>query len=138
MGGKSKKTRRDEERASPQIKIIIGSAIGTALYFLIVAIAAAAVLKSGTGSSAYLPIGFASGILSGFAGGFAAVRPIKEKGAVFGALSGLGQALLCSVVLFNVNRAAAGSGMLILSLIIIICSALGGIAAVNAKRKKKY
>ena len=55
MGGKSKKTRRDEERASPQIKIIIGSAIGTALYFLIVAIAAAAVLKSGTGSSAYLP-----------------------------------------------------------------------------------
>lgn len=138
MGGKSKMTRRDEERASPQIKIIIGSAIGTALYFLIVAIAAAAVLKSGTGSSAYLPIGFAAGILSGFAGGFAAVRPIKEKGAVFGALSGLCQALLCSVVLFIVNRAAAGSGMLILSLIIIICSALGGIAAVNAKRKKKY
>ena len=138
MGSKTKKTRRDEKRASPQIKIIIGSAIGTVLYFLIVAVAAVAVLKSGSGTSVYMPIGFAAGVLSGFAGGFAAVRPIKEKGAMFGALSGLGQALLCSIVLFIVNKATAGSGMFILSLIIIICSALGGIAAVNAKRKKKY
>lgn len=138
MSGKSKKTRRDEKKASPAAKILTGAVLGGAVYFVAVALFAAFALKSGIGFGSYMPAGLALGALSGLVSGFSAVRPIKQNGALYGALSGICQALINTVVLFSVNKARAGTGMLILALIVTAFSVIGGIAAVNIRRKKKY
>ena len=134
VSGKVKKTRRDEKKVSPAAKILIGAVLGSVIYFAAVAVFAAFALKSGVGFSSYMPAGLALGALSGLVSG----RPIKQNGALYGALSGLGQSLINSIVLFSVNKASAGTGMLILAVIVTVASVIGGIAAVNIKRKKKY
>lgn len=138
MNGKSKTSRREENQTSPYIKILIGAVLAIALYFIILALFAVFVLKSGIESSAYMPTGVIIGAVSAFVGGFAAVRPIKQKGALYGGLAGLIQALISSLVLFFANGYSAGNGVFILSAVIILCSVLGGILAVNMKRKMKY
>lgn len=136
MHGKS--SRKDEKLGSPINKIIIASVIGSVLYFAMLAVFAAAALKKGMEASSYMPVGLVLGAVSGFLSGFTAVRPIKEKGALYGALTGFIQSLINSIVLFIVNGGAAGTGIFILAAIVIILAAVGGIAAVNLKIKKKY
>lgn len=138
MSGKSKTSRREEKKGSPLKNIIIAVVLGVAVYFIFIAVFAAFALKSGAGDSSYMPAGMAVGAVSALISGFAAVRPIKEKGAVYGALTGLVQALISSLVLFIVNHASAGNGIFILTAVMIICGMLGGIAAVNMKKRKKY
>ena len=138
MSGKVKKTRRDEKKVSPAAKILIGAVLGSVIYFAAVAVFAAFALKSGVGFSSYMTAGLALGALSGLVSGFFTARPIKQNGAFYGALSGLVQSLINSIVLFSVNKASAGTGMLILAAIVTVASVIGGIAAVNIKRKKKY
>lgn len=136
MVGKS--NRKDNKSKTPFTKIIIGSVISTVLFFIIIALFALSALNSVFSSSSYMPVGMVSGSLTAFAGGFISVRKLKEKGVLFGAVSGIIQAVLCSVILFVINNGSVGTGVFILSALIIIFSALGGIAAVNLKIKKKY
>ena len=138
MGGKQKSSRREEKSAAPYAKIIIGSIAASVLYFIILAVFSALALDSGFSESSYMPAGMAAGALTGFAGGFIAVRPVKEKGLLYGLISGAVQALICSVVLFSVNGASAGNGIFILSALILLFAVFGGVAAVNMKAKKKY
>lgn len=138
MQERAKKSRRDENKASPISKIMIGAVFGSILYFTLLAIFASFALKSNVSMSSYMPAGMVFGAITAFVGGFAAVKPIKEKGAVYGALTGLVQALICSIVIFIVNGAVAGTGIFILMALIIAASAGGGITAVNLKHKKKY
>ncbi len=119
-------------------KICIISALGTVLFFLLLALFSAVALKKGINQSAFLPVGLVSGGLSAFIVGFAAVRPIKSKGILYGALAGSIQSLFCSVILFIANNRTAGTGIFILSGIMILFASLGGITAVNLKIRKKY
>ena len=138
MQDKTKRSHRDENKSSPISKILIGSFVGSLLYFLVLALFALFALKSNVASSSYMPAGLFFCALSAFVGGFAAVKPLKQKGIAYGALSGLVQALVCSTVLFIVNKANAGTGIFILMALTVAASAGGGIAAVNMKIKKKY
>lgn len=138
MSGKPKKSRREEKQSAPFLRIVIAAVSGAVFYFVLIAVFAAFALKSGAGVSSYMPAGLAAGAVSCLFSGFAAVRPIKEKGAVYGSLTGLIQAVVSSIVLFIVNHASAGNGLFILSAIMMICGMLGGIAAVNMKKRKKY
>lgn len=138
MGGKTKSSRKESKYNTKLIKVSVGALVSTVLFFILLAIFAAMSLKSGFSASLYLPAGLAVGAVSGFIGGFLCVRPIKEKGALYGLISGLVQAAVCCAVLFAVNGGAAGNGLFILFGIINAFSVLGGIAAVNLKIKKKY
>lgn len=138
MSGKNKSTRRSEEGGNNYIRIFVGSAVSVIMFFVLLALFALFSLKNGANSSLYVPAGIVFALLSGIAGGFAAVRPIKQKGIPYGALSGLISSLFCSAVLFVVNGNKAGSGLFILAGLIILGSAAGGIGAVNLKFKKKY
>ncbi len=132
------KPRKDDKNKFSIGKICTISVISTVLFFVMIALFSYFALKKGITQSVYLPVGLAIGGLSGFSGGFAVVRPIKEKGIMYGALSGFIQSLLSSVFLFIFNNGSAGTGILILSGIIIFFASLGGITAVNLKIKKKY
>lgn len=138
MGGKSKSSHREEKASAPFGKIITGALTASVLYFIILAVFSLIALNSGASESSYMPAGMAAGALTGFAGGFVAVRPIKEKGLLYGLISGAIQALVCSVVLFAVNGMSAGNGIFILGALILLFAVFGGVAAVNLKIKKKY
>ncbi len=138
MQGKSKKTRRDDNKTSHVTKIIAGSVVGSVLFFVLLAVFAASALKTDIAASSYMPAGIILGALSAFVGGFISVRPLKEKGMPYGALSGLFQALICSIVLFVANKASVGTGVFILMAAVTAGSIAGGISAVNLKIKKKY
>lgn len=138
MGVKNKSSRKESKYNTKLINVSVGAVISTVLFFGLLAVFAALSLKSGFSASLYLPAGLLSGAVSAFLGGFICVRPIKEKGALFGLVSGVVQAVVCSAVLFALNGGAAGNGLFILFGIITAFSVLGGIAAVNLKIKKKY
>lgn len=123
---------------SPVLKAVICGLISSVIYFIIIAVLSFFALKSGFSSSEYMLFGFISGAVSGFINGFITAKLTKEKGALFGLLSGFIQAIVCSAVLFLANGGTAGKGMLILSILIIGLSAVGGVTGVNMKIKKKY
>ncbi len=138
MGVKNKSSRKESKYNTKLIKVAVGAVISTVLFFSLLAVFAVLSLKSDFSASLYLPAGLLSGAVSAFMGGFICVRPIMEKGALFGLISGVVQAVVCSAVLFALNGGAAGNGLFILFGIISAFSVLGGIAAVNLKIKKKY
>ena len=138
MGGKQRSNSKNENNQSLLMKIAIGTAISVVLYFIFIALYAFVSLKTGASASVYMPVGIVLGVLAGLIGGFAAVRPVKQKGFVLGALTGLASAVICAAILFIVNGNKAGNGVFFLMAAIISGSAAGGISAVNLKIKKKY
>ncbi len=139
MSGKSKSSRKNEKSTSNLNKIIFASVIGTVLFFAVICLLSLIALKSnGFNSSLYMPAVLLSGALSGFMGGFTAVRPVRKNGAAYGALTGLVQAVVCSAAAFFINGNKAGSTLFILIAVIIAMGAAGGISAVNLKVRKKY
>lgn len=137
MQGNSIKSRK-EENSSPIFNIFLGSVMGSILFFCLMALFAVAALKSGTDKSMYIPAGMVFGFLSGLSGSFIAVRPLKEKGAIYGCIVGLINSLISSLVLFVVNKGVAGSGIFVLMTLITAGGIAGGIIAVNLKFKKRY
>lgn len=138
MPEKSKRSRRDDTKSSPTSKIAIGAVLGSILYFIILALFALFALKSNVSVSSYMPAGMVLGMLAAFVGGFAAVKPLKKNGIAYGGITGLVQALICSIALFIINKGNAGSGIFILMALMVAAASGGGIAAVNMKIKKKY
>lgn len=129
---------KNDESGFPIKRIIISSFTGCALFFILLLSLAALLLNSSADQSSYLLYGIVAGGISGFAGGFLALRLVKEKGIFFGALCGFVQSLLCSVVIFIINKGTAGNGIFILMAVTTLMSSLGGITSVNIKKKIKY
>lgn len=127
-----------KETGFPISHIALSSVIGTVLFFTILFIEATVMLKTTSTQPAYLVYGIAAGCVSGFLNGFIALKLIKEKGIAFGAISGLIQSLLCLLIICILNKGVAGTGIFILALGVIFFSALGGLTAVNFKKKIKY
>ncbi len=136
---KSKKraSRGEDNSAFPLKSIIIGSVIGVVLFVVLLTVASAAVLSADIGKNLYQVIGLAAGALASFAGGFAAVRPVHKNGVPYGALAGIIQAIIVSIISFAANSASAGTKLFLLMGLMVLCSAAGGIAAVNLKRRRK-
>lgn len=135
----SKQNRRKEDSKSSLInKMIIGSFFGFLIFFAFIAFYALVSLKTGGDVSMYKPAGWFMAFVSGVISGFVSVRPIKEKGAIYGALSGAVVSLAVAAVLFFINNSSAGSSIFILMSLIVAGGVAGGITAVNLKIKKKY
>lgn len=139
MAKNSKSSRSKESDSLNYKNILIGSVLGSVLFFVLISLFSLMLLKSEIlSASFYMSSGLISGAVSGFIGGFAAVRPVKKNGAAAGAISGLVQALICSAAVFFINDNNSGTGIFILMGLIIAASAAGGISAVNLKIKKRY
>ena len=138
MSDKSKKgVLKSNDKKNNYIKLIICGFAGSGVFFLLIAILSFLTLKFSLPDFLAAPLGFVFAALSGFFSGYAAVKPIMQKGLVFGAISGLICLFVCSSILFVINKTNAGIGLIILSLIILAASAVGGIAAVSTKPKRK-
>lgn len=138
MSSKNIKRHGEDSKSVPINKIVIGSIWGIIAFFVFIALYALFSLKTGGETSLYKPAGWFFGFLSGFIGGFVSVRPVKQKGAIYGAVSGSAISLLVAIVLFFINNSSAGSGVFVLMGLILAGGIAGGITAVNLKFKKKY
>lgn len=137
MPEKAKRAKREEQKASPLVRISVGAAVGTGLFFILIAAMALLSLKAGLDSRMYLPCALAAGAVSGIAAGFTAVKPIKKKGILFGGAAGLITSAISAAVSVTVSGEASVK-LLIIIAVITVCSALGGILAANLRKRVSY
>ena len=129
---------KKESKGFPLVPILSVSVVSSVLYFIILALLTVFSLKSSVDRSMYLPFSIGAGGITGFICGFAITKIIKEKGMICGSLSGFIHSLICSVVIFVLNKGTAGNGIFILIAVMTVFASLGGITAVNLKKKIKY
>lgn len=134
----NKSKTKKEESGFPFKSVIIPSAASSVLYFILLAVGALFFLKNSVSSSAYLPFSIGTGAACGFICGFITGKMIKSKGLFYGALSGFIQSLIISLAIFVMNKGVAGNGIFILIAVTVAVSSIGGIIAVNLKKKIKY
>lgn len=116
------------------IKTAIGSGVSLVVFFLLALLAGFVLWKNDADTTSFKYVIFALSAVSGFIGGFVAVRPVRKNGIAFGALSSV---VPCAVIILASVLVAKSSvsvtGWIFIALYILF-SAIGGIVAVN-KRK---
>jgi putative membrane protein (TIGR04086 family) len=119
------------------IKILIGSGVGTLVFFGLTALAAFILLKNDSDTTIYKYIMLLVGAISGFLSGFIAVRPLRKNGIAFGSVSALPVYLIA--VLVSVLMARSGIGIIgwILLPVMVVFASIGGIVAVNKRKKTR-
>ncbi len=132
---KSRRGKEDSGRKKAVLTVLKGSAVGTVLFFLLLLFASRAMLRFDLDSNLLAVFAFTAIALAAFVSGFAAVRPTRKKGVPMGALSVM-PILVVIAVATAIASGSLGHNMLIAAAVMVVCGALGGIAAVNAKRKK--
>lgn len=135
---KNQKSSKGENSRLPFVPVILTSVISTLLFFAFIALYALFSLKTSSDRSLYMPVAIICGALSGFICGFAVARMTKVKGMLYGGISGFVYSLLSSSVIFIMNKGVAGNGIFILIAVAVIAASLGGVSAVNIKKKIKY
>ena len=131
---RSKSKAKDSSVKNIAIKTAIGSAVSLISFFALVAVAAFVLWKNDSDTASFKYIISVIGALSGFLGGFVAVRPVRKNGIAFGALSALipcALIILASALIAKGSISAAGWVFIAVN---VIFAVVGGIVAVN-KRK---
>lgn len=136
----SKEMRKKEENTSSLLikRILIGAAITAGLFFVILCAVSLAALKSDMSEGLYATAGRAIAFVSGFAGGFVSVLPVRKKGLVTGAAGGALGAVPAMIAVFLANTKSSPVSVLILLLIFAAAAAVGGITAANIRKKQKF
>ena len=132
---KNKKKRvSSKENVNPRItflkKIMWGSIFSLIFFFMLMFILALVVVKAGFFESMQNILVFFVALLSTFTGAFLSLRKTREKGLLTGVLSSLPVIIIVSFVILAVAD-NVGIRTAVMSLLMILGGALGGIAAVN-------
>lgn len=135
MSANKVKTQREEKKASPFKTVLIFSAIGTVLFFILLCVFSLIALKIDSSVDTYSWYGFGSIAASAFLSAFAALRKIKKSGIAFGALSGLLQGIVAALASIAANSGAVGLNLAIFMTVACVSAAVGGVLAVNKKTK---
>lgn len=116
------------------IKTAIGSGVSLVVFFLLALLAGFVLWKNDADINYFKYVIFALSAVSGFIGGFVAVRPVRKNGIAFGALSSVVPcAIIILVSVLIAKSSVSVTGWIFIALYILF-SAIGGIVAVN-KRK---
>lgn len=113
------------------IKALIGSAIGTVLFFALIALTSLICLKGDSDPASYKFFVLAAGAVSGFICGFASVKPVKKKGIIAGALSTLPMCFIAVCTAMLISHGGLGLIGWILCAVMLASGGVGGIIAVN-------
>lgn len=132
---KSKRGRETSAKKKTVLSVLKGSAVGTVLFFLLLLLASRAVLRFDLDSALLTVFAFAVAAVAAFAAGFAAVRPTRKNGVPMGAVSAV-PILAVVAVAAAITSGSVGRNMLIAAAIMLVFGAVGGIAAVNFRKKK--
>ena len=132
---KNKKKRvSSKENVNPRVtflkKIMWGSIFSLIFFFVLMLILALIVVKAGISESVQSILVFFVSLLSTFTGAFLSLRKTREKGLLSGVLASLPVIIIVSFVILAVAD-NVGIRTVIMSLLMMLGGALGGIAAVN-------
>ena len=132
---KNKKKRvSSKENANPRVtflkKMMWGSIFSLMFFFVLMLILALVVVKAGLSESMQKILVFFVSLLSTFTGAFLSLRKTREKGLLSGALASLPVIIIVSFVILAVAD-NVGIRTAVMSLLMMLGGALGGIAAVN-------
>lgn len=128
---------KNKSKTGLYLRLFFSSAIGTGLFFLLIAFLSLIATKLNVPDWIFMPAGLFFGCLSGFFAGYTSAIPFKEKGIIYASLGGISCVVLCGTVSFAVNSGRAGTGIFLLSSIIFISSIIGGFISSRKKRKRK-
>lgn len=117
-------------------KLLVGSAVGSAVFFAVAAIMALLILKTDLPQNSVPVLGIAAAAISAFAAGFIGVRPFRKNGIAYGLLSVMPQTVFLITILFFNNAGSLGTVTLIMALAMAAAGGLGGIAAANLKKRR--
>lgn len=136
----SKEIRKKEGNASSLLikRVLIGAAITAGLFFIILCVVSFVGLKSDMSEGLYATAGRTVAAVSGFAGGFVSVLPVRKKGLVTGAVCGALGAVPAMVAVFLANTKSSPVSVLVLLLLFTAAAAIGGITAANIRKKQKF
>ncbi len=127
-----KKQSKNNENPRTQFlkRIFRASLFSAVLFFVFLFILALFVVKIGVSDSMQNILVFFIAVFSVFAGSFAALHKTHEKGLINGTLSAVPVIIfVCMVLLIFMHK--LGLKTVIMSLLMLLGGALGGIAAVN-------
>lgn len=130
--------KREDKKQSYYKNILAGYILQTVMFVLLTVGFAAAVLKSDISQSVWLPCELIFGVICGVSGGFICVRPVKCLALPLSAASGALSGITVFLALLIANGAKTGAISLILLIIMILSSVIGGISAVTLKKKTRY
>ncbi|MBQ2775189.1 MAG: TIGR04086 family membrane protein [Clostridia bacterium] len=134
---KRRQTQEDKGIKYIITKILIGSVLGIALFFILLSLAALVILKNPLDSKILPIITLFISALSAFAAGFISVRPIRKNGILMGVCSSLPLIIaVCAAILFE-SGGSVGVMTAVAVVVMLVCAAIGGIAAVNMKKRNK-
>lgn len=117
------------------IRSAILSAVSSVIYFAMLAIFAAILLKSGLSNNLNPVLNIIAAAVSALIAAYISVRPSRKNGIIVGAFS----AVPCFLIIYAVTALATvgmpGIKMMILLGVMLVCGAIGGIAAANISKK---
>lgn len=138
MSDKKSRRSREENQSASILKILFVPLIFVGVYFLVVALFSLVAYKEALDASYYAPFGIASGVVSGFICGYISAGVVGHSGLLYGGLSGIVMGILCALILSIVNSSGIGAGTILLFVIILIFSCIGGIIRANRKKRVRY
>lgn len=133
-----KKHRREESGIEYVIKkTLTGSGVMLAVLVVLILVFTQVALKMDM-EQKFLPIfALASAAIAAIVGGFTAIRPTRRNGLLFGALSAMPVVIIFLLFMVLMKDVHLGQNTLITAVIMPVFAAMGGIAAVNIKKKRK-
>ncbi|MBQ2964003.1 MAG: TIGR04086 family membrane protein [Clostridia bacterium] len=117
-------------------ELIKGGLLGTALFIILTLIICSLLLKTDLGKDTYFPFLMLVSALSGIFSGFSAARKKRENGLINGLTASIVPAIIILIAM-----SLAYKSFSVFELIVAACclfgGIIGGIAAVNIKKKRK-
>lgn len=117
--------------------VLIGAAVGVLVCLVVLLITAAVMTAVVLPMSVVTPLTLAAAALGAFVGGLSAARLSRERGLLYGALSGLLLFLLMVTAGLIVVPDVHGALLPLKAALTIAGGALGGIIGVNLRRRRR-
>lgn len=136
MPAKRGERKETNDKKTLLISMLIGNALGAAIFFILLSIASAVILKKGVSSGAYAPVSIVCAAIAAFTAGLFSVIPIRKNGLLLGLCSSV---LLIACVVISAAAAVGSVGIktAIAVAVAAVCSCVGGILAANMKKKTR-
>ena len=135
----TKKRQSQEDKGIKYIitKLLLGSALGIAVFFMLLSVASLFVLKNSVDSKIFPIISLFIAAISSFFSSFVAVRPIRKNGILMGICASLPLIITICIAVFFESGGNIGVITVVMTVSMIICAAIGGIIAVNKKKRSR-
>ena len=139
MTGKAGKSRRPErsDGKTKIVRLVLTAAAGAALLTCLLFLAAAVCLHTDASGWALPLSAYLCCAVSAFPIGCIAAKTVGKSGLLCGLLASLPQCLLLLILCLSMYG-SVGSGFPVGTALLLLFGALGGIAARNVRRKKRY